>query len=441
MILLLFVMQLFAPTKAAPAKAPSREAERLAAEAVRATEPPAAALEKARRALALTTEFDPTDFVATGRKGEVVEDEYVAARNEYRRHRAGLYDAVGQCLARLGRHVEARRYLGRAVLLDSTSERVTRLARELLSEGRTRSAIDRVVGQAATGSLSPVAVGVLEEAADAAGLPSAQVEIDRGRLAAVPGVETRDASLKVPGGVRLSTGGPLRVEDGLTLFYMADASCRTCSSDLESLRRALPAGTRVVVVPPAPDQDYALRQVLSLYHYEWPVLVGKGAAEALAAKPVSALVVGRGGWIGARVKAPFGESLSAVVRLLARDDVKEAIPRPAWNGRPADRTADPPPAPLLPEGLAPGEDPAVPAAFTAAVDAFRAGQALEALRFLESLENKGDGWLLPPEGRYNRALCLAALGEREAARKSLLRIGDSRFQDAVDRALERVGSR
>jgi hypothetical protein len=76
----------------------------------------------------------------------------------------------------------------------------------------------------------------------------------------------------------------------------------------------------------------------------------------------------------------------------------------------------------------------------AAADAYKAGRGLEAIRFLDSLENKGDGWLLPPEARFDRALGLAAVGQREAARKLLLRIGDSRFQDAVDRALERVGS-
>jgi hypothetical protein len=37
-------------------------------------------------------------------------------------------------------------------------------------------------------------------------------------------------------------------------------------------------------------------------------------------------------------------------------------------------------------------------------------------------------------------LCLAAAGRREEARRLLLRIGDSRFQDAVDAALERIGS-
>ncbi|PYQ20768.1 MAG: hypothetical protein DMF81_17585, partial [Acidobacteria bacterium] len=85
-----------------------REAERLAADAIRLAErQPEAALAQSRRALALTAEFDPSIFVAVGRKGEVVEDEFVRARNEYRRHRAALYDAVGQCLARLGRHTEA----------------------------------------------------------------------------------------------------------------------------------------------------------------------------------------------------------------------------------------------------------------------------------------------------------------------------------------------
>jgi hypothetical protein len=33
------------------------------------------------------------------------------------------------------------------------------------------------------------------------------------------------------------------------------------------------------------------------------------------------------------------------------------------------------------------------------------------------------------------------MGRNEEARRLLLRTGDSRFQDAVDRALERVGSK
>ena len=417
------------------------DAERMAGEAVRLAErQPDAGLAQARRALALTAEFDPTVFVAAGRKGEVVEDEFIKARNDYRRHRASLYDAVGQCLARLGRHAEARRYLGRAVLLDSTPERVTRLARELLAEGRARSVLDRLAAQSAASRPSPEAVGLVEEAADAAGVPSAQAEIDRARLAAVAGVEVREGPLRIPADARLSTGGPLRFEDSLVVLYLSEATCRTCSADLEALKRAVPAGTRVVMLPPAPDQDIALRQVLSLYRFSWPVLVGRGAAQALAVKPGAALVVARSGWVGAAVRPPFADSLTAAVKLLSRTDLTEVVPRPKWNSRPVDRTPEPPPPALTAEGVAPGEDLPVPGAFVAGADALKAGQGLEALRFFESLDNKGDGWLLPPEARYDRALCLAAIGQRDAARKLLLRIGDSRFQDAVDRALERVGS-
>ena len=57
-----------------------------------------------------------------------------------------------------------------------------------------------------------------------------------------------------------------------------------------------------------------------------------------------------------------------------------------------------------------------------------------------SVEAEGDGYLLPPEARLNRALCLAGLGRREEARKMILKIGDSRLQEQVDRALEAVGT-
>ena len=65
----------------------------------------------------------------------------------------------------------------------------------------------------------------------------------------------------------------------------------------------------------------------------------------------------------------------------------------------------------------------------------------EALAAFERLEARGDGWLLPPEARLDRALCLAGMGRRDAARRLLLRIGDSRFEDAVDRLLESVAAR
>jgi hypothetical protein len=95
---------------------------------------------------------------------------------------------------------------------------------------------------------------------------------------------------------------------------------------------------------------------------------------------------------------------------------------------------------LLAEGLAPAEEEPAPEAFTSALAAYRAGRFQEALRLFEEVEKKGDGLLLMPEARLNRARCLIGLGQREPARLLLLRTGDSRFQDAVDRALEEAGS-
>ena len=112
-----------------------------------------------------------------------------------------------------------------------------------------------------------------------------------------------------------------------------------------------------------------------------------------------------------------------------------------WNRRPIDRRAAAAEQPaLLPEGLAPSEDLPAPAEFDTALAAFRAGKKAEALRLFEALEAKGDGQLLPPEARLNRGLCMAAIGQGEAARILLLKTGDSRFQEEVDRTLERAGT-
>src|SRR5262245_24084004 len=102
--------------RAAPAATPApraaiTEAERLAEESrAIVAQDAAAALQKARRALGLTAEFVPTDYVATGRKGEVVEDEFKAARDAYKQHRALIYEAVGTALARQAQPLPASRY-------------------------------------------------------------------------------------------------------------------------------------------------------------------------------------------------------------------------------------------------------------------------------------------------------------------------------------------
>ena len=115
------------------------------------------------------------------------------------------------------------------------------------------------------------------------------------------------------------------------------------------------------------------------------------------------------------------------------------MPRKRWNLRPPDRAVRAR-AGSARRGPGPGEDEPAPAEFTQAVAAYRARRFAEALRGFETLAARDDGWLLAPEARMDRALAMAGLGRREEARRMLLRIGDSRFQEAVDRALERVGS-
>jgi tetratricopeptide (TPR) repeat protein len=419
------------------------QAEALAADAERLIPTqPREAVVRARRALTLTSEFDPIVFVKAGRKGEVVEDEFVAARNDYRRHRAKLYAALGDALAASGSAPAASRYLRRAALLDPATPRYLGLARVYLALGRGPEAVavlERTVG---LGGFPREALPLVAQAVDAAGWPSAQAEIDRVRLKAlsVATVEWRDGPAPFPDRVRLSTNPVFRLDESdVNVLYLAEASCRACSEDVETLHRAVPAGVRVLMVPEVDGQDQALRQVLGLYHLGWPLLIGPGVTQALKAPPRTALVMARGGWSIAVVKAPLLPALGSVLAILGAKDIAESAPRPGWNRRAVDRRVPAEPA-LLPEGLAPGEDEPMSGDLLAAIAAYRAGKPAEALRLFDAVEATGDGQLLPPEARLNRGLCLAAGGQRETARLLLLHTGDSRFQDAVDRALEKVGS-
>jgi tetratricopeptide (TPR) repeat protein len=426
-------------------RAATAQAERLAQEAVALTAQDAAgALHRARRALALTVEFVPTEYVDAGRKGEVVEDEFKAARDAYKRHRATLYEAVGSVLARQAQPLPASRYQRRAFELEPTPARGLALARSLNDLGRGREAL-HTVQRAIAGltGLLPEAAEVIVRAADVAGLPSAQAEIDRGRLAAILGAEIRlrEGPLDLPPGVRLSTSPGFRLDDAeINVVYAAEGTCRHCSADLEALARQVPKSVRVLTLPPGDDQDQALRQVLDLYRRPWPLLLGRDLATRLALAPRALLIVARGGWTQAVLVAPFGQALGTALAAVQRKDVQETVPRANWNRRPVDRTPPPKPPGLLPEGLAPGEDEPLPAEFSAAIAAFRAGRPAEAQKLFDALEARGDGWLLPPEARLNRALCLARAGQRDAARRILLRTGDSRFEDAIDRLLETVAA-
>jgi len=286
-------------------------------------------------------------------------------------------------------------------------------------------------------------VAVLEKVVDMAGWPSAQVEIDRARTLALPGlrVEWRDGPFDLPKETRLSTAPVFKLADApVNLIYAAEASCRSCSEDVEALRKAVPPSVRTLVLPEGQDSDHALRQVLGLFKVSWPVLIGPGVARVLGAPPRSVVIVGRGGWGAALMPGAPRPELSKVIDVFGRADVSEPMPRPGWNRRRVERGAPAPLPGLRPEGLAPGDDEPVPAEFEAAVSAYREKRPAEAMKLFAALAERQDGWLLPAEARFDRALCLHALGRREEARKLLLRTGDSRFQDAVDRALEAAGS-
>ena len=384
---------------------------------------------RARQALDLTGEFDPTAFVKAGRKGEVVEDLYVEARKEYRIHRALVYQAFGECLAAEGSARPAARYLGRAVLLDPAPERRIALARVRLAANAPAAALELLLPLAGT---APTAL--LEQAVDALGLASAQVEIDRIRFKAMQGVVPVDGPLRLPTTARLSSGGPLRFEAEPVVLYVGSSACQTCSADMQALKRAA-TGARVVLWPEDPERDQAFRQVVTLYHYDWPFLINVRPSIVPGVTPPSLVVVGREGWSAARLPADRMAVLADVLGVLARRDLDEPRPRKAWNGRPADRTyVTPPPPAFLPEGLAPAEEGEAPGGFAAGLDAFRAGHYLEALRFFDAAAS--EGWLLPPEARLNRAVCLAKLGRKDEARRLLLKIGDSRFQEQIDRIME-----
>ena len=129
---------------------------------------PAEAVTLARQALARTAEFDPIAFVRAGRKGEVVEDTFQAARAAYRQHRAGLYEAAGVALAAAGKPDAAARHLRRALALEATAARASALARALLVLGRGREALQVLQSQAA-GPPTAESIPLFVQAADAVG--------------------------------------------------------------------------------------------------------------------------------------------------------------------------------------------------------------------------------------------------------------------------------
>ena len=178
----------------------------------------------------------------------MVEDLYVEARKEYRIHRALALPGVRRVPGRGGlRPGPRRRYLGRAVLLDPAPERRIALARVRLAanaRGRRRwSCCCRWPGR------RPPAL--LEQAVDALGLASAQVEIDRIRFRRCRAWFQWTDRSACPRRRALSSGGPLRFEAEPVVLYVGSSACQTCSADMQALKRAA-TGARVVLWPEDP---------------------------------------------------------------------------------------------------------------------------------------------------------------------------------------------
>ena len=399
---------------------------------------PEAAWELSRKALEASALFDPTDFAEAGRHGEVVEDSYRAARGEYRRHRARVYLTAGKAELARGRPSPALRYLRRAADLDGEVDPVP-LAQALLATGAKWEALDVLLSSHEVGARLRMLATVVDEL----GLPSVQAEIDRVRVEShkdgfqgtwLPG------PVKVPPQARLSTGSRFAFDDDATLraVYLVDEGCATCSRDLELLRRIVPEPVQVLLAPEG--DDTVLRKAIRLYRYEWPVLLGRGVVDALPAQAPAIMLVGRAGWSAVLVGDPLDRSLPTLLEMLSREDIRERLPRAGWKGVMPVR---PPPRVSRPSwdgrGLAPGDDNTPPEEFARARQSFESGRHQNALSLLDVMSKDEEAWLLPPEERLNRALCLAGLGRRREARGILLAIGDSRFQDEIDQLLESVG--
>ena len=290
-------------------------------------------------------------------------------------------------------------------------------------------------------SLSPEAASVIDRAADVARLPSAQAEIDRGRLkATLKGAVTlrRGRVTFPPGrGSRHRSDLPARGRGdqpdlrgrGLVPVVLGRphpaATCRSRSGARHGAARGGGPGRRV-----APGAGH-LRLPLA-------APAARGVGEQLDLPPRSVLVLARGGWTAAVPEPPFGPALASTLAALARTDVREAVPRANWNRRPVDRSPLPPPPP----GRRRTDWPRVRTSRSRPIsprpEAYRGGTICGGDEELRCDQARGDGWLLPPEARLDRALCLAGMGKRHEARRILLRTGDSRFENAMDETLERV---
>ena len=159
-------------------------------------------------------------------------------------------------------------------------------------------------------------------------------------------------------------------------------------------------------------------------------------------EPRSLLIVARGGWTLAVLKAPFGPELGTRPRgAPARGRARRRCRAPPgtaarWTARRSRRR----PA-SCPRGWPRARTSPFPPEFTAAVEAYRAGPRRRGAERASTRSRRGAtaGCCRPRRASTGRSASRGA-GKRDAARRILLRTGDSRFEDAIDRLLETVAA-
>lgn len=400
------------------------------ADALRATDA-ARAVELAEQAEAASRVFDAAAFAAVGRRGEILGADVDEALTRYRAHRAVVHSAWGRALLAAGRSTEARVVAERALRLAPDASRRVDFAEALQQSGDAAAALRALVD---SDSFDRAAIATLERIVDQLGRPSAQAEIDVGRLrrsahrGAIRLRERPSPALKAS----LSTGAPLRLDsDAPAVFYYAAGGCVSCSGDLENAG-ALPSGPPILV---AEDEatEVVLRRVANLYRLPSPVLVGGGLRVFGRASGDRWIVVARRGLVVVGLSET--SAVRDVVATLARRDLAESLPRVAWNRRDV-------PGPFTDPAVAPAAAPDSGAALLvggpgvdgarAEFDAGRYERALERLR-AGTLATDG---LLPGDRRLNEAVCLSRSGRRREARAILVGVGDTEDPKRVRRELD-----
>ena len=169
-----------------------------------------------------------------------------------------------------GAIAEAVRYLRRGGRPGAGAASETALARSLVAAGRGREALAHAAGRPA-GALSAEAIEVAGAAVDAEGLPSLQLEIDRARIAGRRSRRrssrstARCAPQRKPASRRASRCGSRRRSSPSSTWPSRPAGPAPQTSRRSSdwcLRASCRGWCRC-----GPEQDRALRQVMTLYRY------------------------------------------------------------------------------------------------------------------------------------------------------------------------------